>query len=417
MLRLLITLATVNHWHLHQLDVNNAFLHGFLDDDIYMHPPPGFVVSEPGQVCKLVKSLYGLKQASREWNVEFCRKLFAFGFIQSPSDPCLFTKGDDQTFLGLIVYVDDVLIAGPSLDLITELKDYLHKEFTIKDLGVGIEIARSSAGIVLCQRKYVLDILSHAGLLDCKAASTPLHPGLILTQGSDDFLEEPDQYRRLVGQLLYLNFTRPDLGHATQHLSQFIARPTRAHWKAALHVLRYLKGCPSLGIFISSNTSLQVTAYSDADWGACLDTRRSLTAFCVFLGPTLISWRCKKQQTVSVSSAEAEYRALSSTTKELLWVLSLLKDLHVSPTLHVPLFCDNSAAIQNHVFHERTKHLDIDCHLVREKFKSGIVLPTSVPSTHQLADLLTKPHSGPRFQFLLSKLALFDLHNVQLEGG
>lgn len=168
--------------------------------------------------------------------------------------------------------VDDILVTSPSQALIDDLKHFLHTEFTIKDLEIakyflGIEIARSSVGTVLCQRKYILDILTNVGLKDCKPASTPLPPGLILSQGTDSFLEDPDQYRHLVGQLLYLNFTLPDLAHAIQQLSQFIAQPIRAHWKAALHVLRYLKGCSSLGIFISTASYLQVSAYSDADWG------------------------------------------------------------------------------------------------------------------------------------------------------
>lgn len=260
----------------------------------------------------------------------------------------------------------------------------------MKDLSparffLEIEIARNESGTVLCQRKYVLDLITHAGLLDCKPASTPLPSGLVLSQGAEPVLAEPDMYRKLVGQLLYLNLTRPDISHATQQLSPFVSKPTKVHWNAALHVLKYLKGCPSYGIFISTHSSLTLQAYSDVDWGACLDTRKSLTGLCVFLGDTLLSWKCKKQKTVSTSSAEAEYRALSATAKELVWIVALLREFGVSCTLPISLYCDNQAAIhitKNQVFHERTKHLDIDCHFVREKFKGGLLLPTVVSSTN-----------------------------------
>lgn len=401
------------------------FLHGFLKDDIYMKLPQGYKKGKTGQVCKLVCSLYGLKQASREWNLEFCKKLFEFGFTHSHSDHCLFIKGSGSTFICLLVYVDDVLLTSPMQSLIDEVRDYLHAQFTIKDLGsakffLGIEIARSEAGTVLCQRKYILDIISQAGLLECRSVSTPLPAGLVLTQGTEARLEDPEPYRRLVGQLLYLNLTRPDISYVAQQLSQYVANPTHSHWTAALHVLRYLKGCPSLGLFISTSNSLALTAYSDADWASCIDSRNSLTGYCVYFGSTLLSWKCKKQDTVSVSFAEAEYRALSITVREIMWLVSLLAELGISVSTPIPLYCDNVFAIhitKNQVFHERTKHLDIDCHLVREKYKSGLVQPLPISSSEQLADVFTKSLASTKLRYLLSKMELCDLHNIHLAGG
>lgn len=207
--------------------------------------------------------------------------------------------------------MDDVIITGPSPNLLADLKTSLDNAFTIKDLGdakffLGMEIARGSASTTLNQRKYILEILSTHGLLCCKPTATP---DLVLSQGTEDMLTEPEMYKRLVGHLLYLNLTRPDVSHATQQLSQFVGKPTLIHWHAAVHVLKYLKGCPSLSIFYHTQNVLNIQAYSDADWGACSDSRKSLMGLCVFLGSSLISWKCKKQSTVSVSSAEAEYRA------------------------------------------------------------------------------------------------------------
>ncbi|KAK6143486.1 hypothetical protein DH2020_023834 [Rehmannia glutinosa] len=322
--RLVIALATIKGWPLFQLDVNNAFLHGYLDEDIYMVPPDGYSKAKPGEVCHLQRSLYGLKQASRQWNAEFCLKLQQFGFTQSAHDHCLFLRQTDVGFLVLLVYVDDVIISGTNLSEIDALKRYLDDLFTIKDLGyaryfLGMEIARNSDGTVLNQRKYILDILHDTGMLDCKAALTPLPPGLKLRGKEGDPLADPERFRRLIGRLLYLNLTRPDVTYSVQQLSQFVNSPHSSHWDAAMHLLRYLKGSPSVGLFYSAHNSLHLEAYCDADWASCAESRNSLTGFCIFLGSCLVSWKTKKQTTVSRSSAEAEYRALGSSVCELQW--------------------------------------------------------------------------------------------------
>lgn len=197
-----------------------------------------------------------------------------------------------------------------------------------------------------------------------------------------------------------------------------MSHPSSVHWDAAVHVLKYLKGCSSQGIFFPANKNFALQAYTDADWGACVDSRKSVTGYCVFLGDSLISWKSKKQNTVSTSSAEAEYRAMSTTVRELMWITYLLADFQIALTLPIPLWCDNKAAIhisENPVFHERTKHLDIDCHLVRSKFKEGFVLPQHIYSSQQLADIFTKVVSGPLFRSLQRKLGLIE--GVQLEEG
>ncbi|KAK6124979.1 hypothetical protein DH2020_041253 [Rehmannia glutinosa] len=385
-----------------------------------MTPPEGYSLAEPGQVCHLKKSLYGLKQASRQWNAEFCAKLIAFGFSQSPNDHCLFTKSTASSFMALIIYVDDVLVTGSNPSDIDELKSYLHKMFTIKDLGhakyfLGLEIARSTSGTYVHQRKYILDILSDVGLLECKPASTPFPQGLKLTGRQGTPLPDSNVYRRLVGRLLYLNMSRPDVTHAIQQLSQFINDPYSAHWDAAIHVLRYLKGTPSKGLFYAAHNSYDFEAFCDADWAACPDSRRSLTGYCVFFGGALVSWKTKKQVTVSKSSAEAEYRSMSQTVCELLWLSYLATDLHICYSLPIPIWCDNQAAlyiVANPVFHERTKHVEIDCHIVRDKYKAGFVLPQKVSTKVQLADLFTKSLGVGVFASLLCKLGMQDFHGI-----
>lgn len=246
-IQFMFALATIKRWEIHQLDVNNAFLHGHLSDKIYMDVPQGYTKGQQGdtkgqqgEVCKLTRSLYGLKQASREWNSELCSKLSDFGLSQSSFDHCLFTMQDTKGFLAMLVYVDDVLITSSNPSLITQLKEYLDSRFTIKDLGpakyfLGMEIIQDLSGLHLCQRKYIQDILEDVGLKGCKPSSTPLPHGIHLQIDDGIPLPDPERYRRLIGRLLYLNLTRPNVTYATQQLNQLVNSPCSSHWDAAVH--------------------------------------------------------------------------------------------------------------------------------------------------------------------------------------
>lgn len=231
-------------------------------------------------------------------------------------------------------------------------------------------------------------------------------------------LPEPDTYRRLVGKLLYLGITRPDLSYSVQHLSQFLSNPREPHLHAALHVVKYLKNTSEIGQFYVADSSLSLNAYSDADWSTCPFSSRSLSAYCVYLGDNLVSWKTKKQKTVSKSSAEAEYRSMSSTASELVWVEGLMEDLKVNVPKPVLMYCDNRSAeyiAHNPAFHERTKHIKRDYHYVREKVEEGFLETVHVPSSMQTADLLTKALPIQQHHLLTSKLGL--VSKVQLEGG
>lgn len=252
-IRLLLAIASSQNWHLHQLDVHNAFLHGHLEEEIYMHLPLGLSSSKPNQVCRLLKSLYGLKQSSRQWYGCLSSSLISKGFSQSTSDPSLFTKHSNTSFTAILVYVDDLILTGNNLDEITAIKSFLNTTFKIKDLGylkffLGLEIARSKTGIHLRQRKYALDILADCGLLAAKPASAPMQKGTRLSKDQGTPLIDPEAYRRLTGKLIYLTATRPDLSFSVQQLSQFMTHPTSTHYDAALHVLRYVKHSPAMGL-------------------------------------------------------------------------------------------------------------------------------------------------------------------------
>ncbi|XP_035542712.1 uncharacterized mitochondrial protein AtMg00810-like [Juglans regia] len=254
----------------------------------------GYTKGKVGQVCKLLKSLYGLKQASRQWHAKFSNSLIHYGFQQSKSDYSLIKMINGDFFLVLLVYVDDIVVASNSLDCINSLKGFLNTHFKIKDLGslryfLGIEVAKSAQGIHLCQRKYTLDILSDLGNLGSKPAKLPMDQNLKFSKDSGFPLPDPSIYRRLVGRLLYLTITRPNISYSVQVLSQFMSQPTNAHLHVAHKVLKYLKGNSSQGILMYSSSPLQLQGYCDSDWASCPDTRRSITGFCIFLGNSLVS--------------------------------------------------------------------------------------------------------------------------------
>ncbi|KAM1740735.1 hypothetical protein ACFX12_010944 [Malus domestica] len=416
--RVLLSIASIRGWHLHQLDVNNAFLHGDLYEEVYMYLPPGFGRKGETRVCKLHKSIYGLKQASRQWFIKLSSALKTAGFHQSWSDYSLFVRNRQGSFMALLVYVDDVILAGNNLREIEETKLFLSQHFKLKDLGkvkyfLGIEVARSKQGIALCQRKYALEILEDAGFLGAKPSRLPMEPNLSLTQTDGTLLHDPSSYRRLVGRLIYLTITRPNLTYVVNMLSQFMDKPRQPHLEAVHKVLRYIKQSPGQGILLPSTGSLQLQAFCDADWARCKDTRRSITGYCIFLGQAPISWKTKKQSTISRSSAEAEYRSMATTCCEVIWLRNILKDLQVNHAQPVTMFCDNQAAMHiasNPMFHERTKHIEIDCHLVREKIQMGMMQTAYIRTSNQPADLFTKPLSSAQFEVLISKLGVIDIH-------
>uniref|UniRef100_A0A2N9EV34 Uncharacterized protein n=1 Tax=Fagus sylvatica TaxID=28930 RepID=A0A2N9EV34_FAGSY len=290
--------------------------------------------------------------------------------------------------------------------------------FEMKDLGplsyfLGLEVSSSSDGYYLTQAKYTSDLISRAGITDSKIVDTPIEYNNRLNTHDGEPLPDATLYRQLVGSLVYLTVTRPDISYAVHIVSQFMAAPRSLHYAALLRILRYLKGTLFHGLHFSSQSSLTLQAYSDADWAGDPTDRRSTTRYCFLLGDSLISWRSKKQSVVTRSSTKAEYRALSDTIAELFWLRWLLQDLGIDCSTAVLIHCDNRSAIQiahNDVFHERTKHIEIDCHFVRHHLLQGTLQLRSVSSQDQLADIFTKPMPPGRFRDLISKLKLVSVH-------
>ncbi|GMP85483.1 hypothetical protein CsSME_00038617 [Camellia sinensis var. sinensis] len=412
--RTLISVAAVRSWPLYQMDVKNAFLNGYLTEEVYMRPPPGFH-HPSGQVCRLWRALYDLKQSPRAWYDRFQTAVTELGFHPSAADSALFLRHTSVGFVALLLYVDDMIITGSDSSAISEVKQHLFRTFKMKDLGplryfLGIEVAFSPRGYFLSQAKYANEVIHRAGLIDTKVSDTPLELNVKLNSTDGVPLDDPTLYCELVGCLVYLTVTRPDLVYVVHVVSQFVSAPRSTHWAALVRVLRYLRGTIFQGLLLSSTSSLDLVAYADSDWAGDVTDRKSTSGFCMFLGDSLISWKSKKQLVVARSIAEAEYRAMAHATVEIVWLRCLLSDLGVSQSSPTSLYCDNRSAVQiahNTVFHERTKHIEIDCHFVRQHLQFASISLSFIPSALQLTNFFTKTHTTAWFQFLLSKLSVF----------
>ncbi|KAD3642035.1 hypothetical protein E3N88_31259 [Mikania micrantha] len=412
--RIVLSLAIINKWHLHQLDVNNAFLHGNLDELVYMEQPPGFIDPRfPNHVCRLNKALYGLKQAPRAWFHRLSTFLVTNGFVCSRADPSLFVFKQGSCVMYLLAYVDDLILTGNEEHVLKSFTSRLHKEFAIKDLGrlnyfLGLEVTYPDAGLFLSQTKYAHEILERAALLDCKPVSTPLASNTSFTSLGDPY-NDSTHYRSLVGALQYLTITRPDISYAVNQVSQFLQAPTTRHYQSVKRILRYIKGTINFGITFSRPTITTLVGFSDADWARCIETRRSTYGYSIYLGGNLVSWSAKKQPTIARSSCESEYRAMANAAAEIIWITHLLQELHALPSTRPTLLCDNKSALflsQNPVAHKRAKHIELDFHFIRELVSSGKLHTKFVPTKLQVADIFTKSLPRHQFEFFRDRLRI-----------
>ncbi|KAI3746928.1 hypothetical protein L6452_09370 [Arctium lappa] len=354
----MLSIAVVEGWDLLPLDVNNAFLNGDLHEEVYMEIPLG----------------YEINKDSFEPN--------------SKADYTLFFKWSGKDFIALLVYVDDIIIMGASSLLLQDFKNRLSSDFKLKDLGIlkyflGLEVARSKTGIFVSQRHYTLKLLEDDGLLASKPSKTPMDPNVLLNDRDGDVLEDTSQYKRLIGRLLYLTMTRPDISFVVHKLSQFVSSPRTPHLKVARHLLCYLKQNPGHGVLFSTNSSYKIQTYRDSDWGNCIDSRLLVMGYCIFLGDSLISWKSKKQLIVSRSSTEAEYRAMAITACEIVWIRQLLKDfVRMSSREALAIGTDVKPPVVFKGKYEQWKDIFLDFidrndlgDYIRKSLKEGIMTP------------------------------------------
>ncbi|XP_060669212.1 uncharacterized mitochondrial protein AtMg00810-like [Ziziphus jujuba] len=404
----------MSKWEIKQLDVKNAFLHGNLKETVYMEQLLGFHdLLKPSHVCLLKKSLYGLKQAPRAWFDKLSQCLIKFSFLCSRADPSLFICNNGKYILLLLIYVDDVIITGSNTAFLSKIIHYLGTQFALKDLGVihyflGIEVKHFNGGLFLCQSKYTQDFLKRANMLSAAPMPTPIS---VKPPNLPDASEPVDatEFRSIVGALQYLTFTRPDILYAINKTCQHFQSPTKGNLQAVKCILRYLCGTLNYGIRLLAQSSSTLFACLDADWAGCPIPRRSTSGYCVYLGANCVSWSSKKQCTISRSSAEVEYRALAAATAELLWSSYILQDIGFSYSKPVQFLCDNMSALHmttNPVFHQRTKHIQLDYHFVREKVADGTLITRYLPSSQQVADVFNKVLSKHSFNDLRFKLGV-----------
>ncbi|KAM1111108.1 hypothetical protein ACFX13_010490 [Malus domestica] len=415
-IRTLIALAAQKGWKLFQLDVKSAFLNGVLEEEVYVEQPEGFELANAGhKVYKLRKALYGLKQAPRAWYSEIDAYLSLCKFKRSTSEATLYTRSDDEGGLIIVsIYVDDIIYTGSSDKMLSEFKKEMMERYEMSDLGLlhhflGMGILQTDQGVFIHQSKYAKSLLVKFGLEDCKPVSIPLPTGEKLKKVDGSELADEGLYRKIVGSLLYLTATRPDLMYAASLLSRFMNSPTKKHLGIARRVLRYVQGTLNYGIEYVKDKSAILIGFCDADWAGSEDDSRSTSGYAFSFGSGVFSWASVKQNTVALSTAEAEYVSASEATAQSIWLRFVLDDFGEMQTEATPLFCDNMSAIsmaKNPVFHQRTRHINRRYHFIRETLQEGVIDLKFCRSEEQLANIFTKALPKDRFNHLRLRLGV-----------
>ena len=358
-IRSVLAIANQLNLEVHQMDVKSAFLNGELEDEIFMKQPNGFVDKRyPAKVCKLNKSLYGLKQSARCWNLMIDEYLKSLNYIQNKADPCIYYRTEvvdrKEVIMIVAVYVDDTIICSNNINMLNAEKERLSSRFEMDDRGelhfiLGMEVNRDRNKRILTidQKLYLKNVLKRFGMEDCKPVSTPIEPGTKFRKlTADEEVIDESLYQAAVGSLNYAAIaTRPDLSVAVGKLSQFMKNPGKEHWIGIKRVFRYIQGTLNYGLKFSYSDSFKLYGYSDADLAGCVDTRKSTSGHVFRIGDSTISWRSKKQPIVALSSTEAEYVALCAAAQETIWLRNLLKDINILQPGATTLYEDNQGAI------------------------------------------------------------------------
>lgn len=415
--RTLMSVINEENLYAKQLDVKNAFLHGTLEEEIYLKTPDG-INGRKNLVCKLNKALYGLKQAPRVWNARFDNFVKQIGFQQSPHDSCLYTQVENKSKIFILLYVDDIILAGNNIEKLHEVKSELKMEFSMTDLGelkcfLGIKIDRNKETMFLSQSSYVCKLLRRFGTSDCKGVKTPLE--VKVNEESNSTLDEIGEikpYKELIGCLMYLTLTtRPDISAAVNFYSRFQSCATEKEWKGLKRVLRYLKETLNYGLVYKRQGLPPLVVYADSDWAGSSD-RKSTTGYLLEVYGNAVSRTTRKQTTVALSSTEAEYVALACAAADLFWLRNVLKDLVVPIEEPITMYEDNQSCIflLNKWEHKRLKHIDVKYHFVRDLAMKGTIEVKYIPSEEQKADLLTKGLTKTAFERLRVLIGMSSLN-------
>ena len=420
-IRAILALVPVKKLRVFQMDVKGAYLNGILPETVYMRQPEGFD-NGTGRICHLIKTLYGLKQAGREWNRELDKRLRLKGFNPLCSDPCVYVRRRAGNLEIISVWVDDLLIFTNSDPIMESLKNELHSIFDITDIGeptkiVGIEVTIQGNSVTISQTKYIESILRHEGMDPdkTKPVKSPLDPNIQLVpnpEGTDG--DRSNAYASLLGALQFLTCaTRPDIAYAVSRLSRFTANPSKTHYSAAKRLLRYLAGTKRYGLtYHTEKPYLQgenlFYAYLDAAYANAEDYQSTSGYVCLASGAA-VTWMSKKQTTVALSSTEAEYVALSETVREALWIKTLYEELGYEQKQLVLVYGDNDGSIamaKNPGFHKRSKHIAIRWHWLRDCVQDDSVYLEDCRDPQNTADILTKALTPKKFSRHMAGLGL-----------
>eukprot|EP00253_Pinus_taeda_P035620 PITA_35620 len=355
-----LALFSFQKFKVFQMDVKSAFLNGDLDEEVYIEQPDGFILgNDPKLVCRLKKALYGLKQAPRAWYYQLDKYLHQQGFTKGSTDSNLYIKIDNDKLLILVVYVDDIIFGSNEEDMSQNFTLVMQKEFEMSLLGCSLSANDESAAV-----------------------------------------HQPT-YRSMIGSMLYLKGTRPDIMHAVGIVGRFQANPKETYLQAVKRIFKYLQGTQNYGLWYPRDTDLTLHEYTDADWARSVDDRKSTSGGAFFMGSRLVSWFSKKQSSIALSTAEAEYVAAASCCTQLLWMIQTLQDLQITCTPPISIFCDNKSATnisKNPVMHSKTKNMPIKYHFLRKQVLEQKIKLEYVPSKEQVVDILTKPLPRETFE-------------------
>jgi hypothetical protein len=381
---------------------------------VYVRQPPGFESKKyPHRVYKLRKALYGLKQAPRAWYGRLRGFLFERGFEMGKVDQTLFLLRQGRDILIVHVYMDDIFFGGSSNSLVARFAEEMSREFEISMMGelqffLRLQIKQSKEGTFVHPAKYTKDIVRKFKMEDSKDMATLMSTTTALDAEEEAEHVDQKEYRSMIGSLLYLTETRPDIQFSVCLCAHFQASSRTSHRQAVKRIFRFLRHTPNFGLWYSTSSSLALHGFSDADFGGCRLDRKSTSGTCQILGFSLVSWSSCKQSSVAQSITEAEYVAAASCCSQLLWILCTMSDFGEEYT-HVPLQCDSTSAIsvaKNLVLHSKTKHIEVRYHFLRDNVEKGKITLIHVPTHDQLADIFTKPLDQATFTFLRGELGV-----------
>ncbi|KAK8934128.1 hypothetical protein KSP39_PZI014435 [Platanthera zijinensis] len=415
-IRIFLAYTAYKGFKVYQMDVKSAFLNGDIKEEVYVRQPPGFISSTyPDHVFKLYKALYGLKQAPRAWYETLACFLLKNDFIRGKVDQTLFIRTHKSHTLLVQIYVDDIIFGSTDSNLCKKFSNLMHSKFEISSMGelsffLGLQVKQHAEGIFISQTKYAKELVKKFGMSEASCMKTPMPTNAVLD--TDEHGKHVDQttYRAMIGSLLYLTSSRPDIMFATCICARFQVSPRESHLTLVKRILRYVKSCPNLGLCYPKDSGFELTGFSDADYAGCRVDRKSTRGTCQFLGNRLVSWFCKKQTSVSTSTAEAEYMEAESCCSQILWIQNQLLDYGYNLE-GSKIFCDNTSAIsiaQNPVLHSRTKHIEIRHHFLRDNVEKNKIEIQYIPTNLQRGDIFTKPLDEKKHTFFLNQLGMLD---------